>query len=216
MSAKSLLESALQVINTSPDAAAQLIKAALAELGEPQTGTQTAGVVAPTSERAVVYGKDGYTDANDPRQPNARNHINEGGKVMGMWLTVHVKPETKYRCVNAYVIDEVQAKGQTVIFVDVRRKDGTVANEVVLMATGYKGQDWPFDELLEPGQAFRPVQHIMADEHTGKGCSFNPPDLGPLAVFVAGPDRKPISDVIGDLGLPGSHHISVFIELHER
>ena len=168
-------------------------------------------------EVETCYGCGGATGPNDPRQANARAHgTDASGLVTAVWLTVHTKPSTRYRCVNAYLIDEHQAKGQTVILIAVKRKDGTVANERVLLATGYNGNPDKFDDLLEPGNAFVPVQHIMADAHTGKGCSFFPPDLGPLAIFVAGANDRVDSDVVGNLGLPGSHHVSFMIEYQER
>lgn len=165
----------------------------------------------------VIYGKDGYTDADDPRQQNARTHGLVDGKVTAVWLTVHTKPETKYKCVNAMVINEENAKGQTTIFVSVKNKNGTYANDQVIMATGYQGQSDKFDDYLTPGNSFRPVQHILADSHNGSGCTFIPPALGGIAIFVAGSDIKQInSDVVGNLGLPYAHHVSYMLEFVER
>lgn len=210
-----LLNAALKVIETSPTAAAELIKAALAEI--PQQHMQPEGVPGVTNEVATCYGCGGRTGPGDPRQPNAMKHEDMGGKIMAVHTTVHVVPESKYRCVNVFTINEDDAKGQTTILISVKRKDGTVANERVILATGYNGDASHFDEYLTPGNSFVPIQHTMGDDHSGKGCSFHPPDLGPLAIFVAGSSNDQInSDVVGNLGLPNSHHVGFFIEYHER
>lgn len=215
---KDLLETALKLIGTSPEAASELIKAAIASLENAPPVPQVQAVVpGVTNEVETCYGCGGRTGPGDPRQPNASHHEDAGGKIMAVHTTVHVVPGSKYRCVNVFTINEDDAKGQTTILVSVKRKDGTVANERVIMATGYNGDISHFDDYLTPGNSYVPVQHTMADEHTGKGCSFHPPDLGPLAIFVAGSSNEQInSDVVGNLGLPNSHHIGFFIEYHER
>jgi hypothetical protein len=172
-----------------------------------------------TTEKAVVYGKDGYTDENDPRQPNARTHSTDSnGRVTAVWLTVHVDPKARFRCVNAFVKGEEEAKGQTIILISVRDKNGNAQNNQVIMATGYQGQAGPFDDYLTPGNAFYPVQHILADSHDGKGCTFIPPALGGIAIFVAktGDIRVSDSDIVGNLGLPYARHVSYVLEFQER
>lgn len=171
-------------------------------------------------EHPVIYGKGGYTDDHDPRRENTRSHgLDLNGKVNAVWLTVHVKPETKYRCVNTFLINENEAKGQTTIFINVMDKNGQTVNETVVLGTGYRGQDQGFDDYLVPGNAYRPVQHILADDHVaGGGVSFTPPDLGPVAIYISklGDLHLSNSDVVGNLGLPYSHHVSFMIEFQER
>lgn len=199
-----------QAIATQPAAvpgAAEIARPELVEVARPEL-----------VEVETCYGCGGRSGPGDPRQPNAQKHERVGGIVKGVHLTVHVKPDTKYRCVNAYLIDEEQAKGQTVIFVSVKRRDGATANERVLMATGYQGGPDQFDDYLEPGNGrTSPYEHTMADAHKGKGCSFVPPNLGPLAIFIAKPGtNEPDSDVVGNLGLVEAHHHCFGLEYVER
>lgn len=165
-----------------------------------------------TTEQAVIYGKGGMAGGDDPRQESARGHKQDAnGKIIGMHVNVHVLPNTLYRCTNVAVISEEASKGQTVCFVSVKNKNGQVAaNERVVLATGYNGEVDKWDAILDPGNGNIPVQHMLS------GAGFNPPNLGPLAVFVADSQGKPISDVVANLGLPYKRHVNVVIELQER
>lgn len=219
---KKRLGIALTAADMGDEASVKLILSGiLSELkgGDTPDSSQPVATMTSSLETAVVYGKDAYTDDHDPRRPNARTHSTDAnGRVTAVWLTVHVNPQSKYRCINAFVKGEDEAKGQTVILVSVRDKNGNAQNDQVIMATGYQGQADKFDDYLTPGNAFYPVQHILADSHDGKGCTFIPPALGGIAIFVAknGDIRTPGSDVVGNLGLPFARHVSYVLEFQER
>lgn len=160
----------------------------------------------PTTEQAVIYGRNGYTDERDPRQANGRGHVMTNDKVTGIHLTVHVKPERKYRVSNFYLIDELAASGQTVCLVKVYGKDGREKPADVRLATGYNGQDDKFDEYLTAGNARN--EFVITNK-------FWPPSLGPLAVVILN-NGQIDSDVAGNIGLPFGHHVSFYVEFIER
>lgn len=160
----------------------------------------------PTTEQAVVYGRNSYTDSNDPRRLNGRSHEMTNNKVTGIHLTVHVKPERTYKVRNCYLIDEAAASGQTVCKVKVFGKDGMEQPADVRLATGYNGQDDKFDEYLTAGNAGN--EFVITNK-------FWPPSLGPLAVVILA-NGQIDSDVAGNIGLPFGHHVSFYVEFIER
>lgn len=169
-------------------------------------GGEVTLVEKPVGEQAVIYGRNSYTDASDPRQPNGRAHAMTDNKVTGIHLTVHAKPERKYRVSNFYLIDEQAASGQTVCKVKVKGKTGQDVPADVRLATGYNGQDDRFDEYLVAGNAGN--EFVVTNK-------FWPPGLGPLAVVIL-QNGQIVSDVAGNIGLPMGHHVSFFVEFTER
>ena len=165
----------------------------------------------PTQEKPVIYGKDGYTDGRDPRDDTAKGHRQDSnGKITGIHVNVHTLPDIRFRCTSVQVMSEEKSMGQTVCYVTVKNRAGVIqCNERVVLATGYNG-GLTFDAILDAGNGNVPVEHMLS------GGPFNPPNLGPLAVFVADANGKPVSDVVGNLGLPYKRHINVLIEFTER
>jgi hypothetical protein len=86
---------------------------------------------------------------------------------------------------------------------------------VVLDANGVQTADtvllaWPFPALGNVLRAGNPNgQHMITN-------GFNPPDLGPLALFVGAADGTPISDIVGGLGLPWNRHVCFRATWRER
>lgn len=168
--------------------------------------------VDPVGEQAVVYGVNGFTNILDPRLPDATRHSLSGeGKVVDMNLTVHVLPQTKYRCTKVYVLGEDEAQGKTIATVEVRNRDGNLVGDTVILATNYQGGIEQFDDRIPSKGDKIPVEHIISN-------SFGPPSFGPLAIYLQGPGGPTdiASDVVGSLGLPGGRHVSFFLVFTER
>ena len=145
----------------------------------------------------------------DPRTTNATHHALDQGKVTAVHLTVHPVPAATYACTLVRVIgeDEQGVRGPTVARVAVYSRAGRRILATVILATGYNG-GLAFDALLP---AFgEKIEHTITNK-------FDPPNLGPLAIYIAGDDGKQIdSDVVASLGLPYGHHVSYEIEFRER
>lgn len=211
-----IVKIALEASQTNEAAAEKLLLAAIEQKGcngECKPGCCGAGsneqdilITAAVPDKAVVYGRDSYTDQHDPRQPNGRKHEMTNNLVTGIHLTVHVKPERRYRVSNFYLIDESAASGQTVCKVKVLGKDGREQPADVRLATGYAGQDDKFDDYLVAGNAGN--EFVITNK-------FFPPALAPLAIVILENGRI-ASDVAGNIGLPMGHHVSFYAELTER
>jgi hypothetical protein len=106
--------------------------------------------------------------------------------------------ERPWQCKSVRLIDEIEAKGQTVIR---NSFEGASAAEVFL-CTDYQGVPDDYDEVIPDTSGKGEL--VMA----GDGCKFAPPNLGPLAV-IAGENQ--MSDVVASLGLPGGHHVGFAI-----
>lgn len=137
----------------------------------------------------------------DPRAPSAARHsVDSTGLVDGVWLAVHPTPGALYRCTNVYVIGEGsapdRAQGKAIAYVSVGDRNGQRATPRVVLATGYQGVPAGFDSLLDVKFDKDPIEIPI-------GSAFSPPNLGPLAIFVADETGHPISDVVASLGLPG-------------
>jgi len=211
--AKDLIEAALLVVELNPLSALPLLKQAVAEL-EPKCekcGSEcgkcdNAGKPDPDGGRAVVYGKDGYSDTADPRRSNATKHEMINDKVTAVHTTVHTKPETRFKCTNVFLIDEVAAGGQTVAIVVVLDKDGRELPADVRLAYEYTGNADRFDHYLPAGNARN--EFVI----TNKGW---PPNLFPLAICILN-GAAIDSDVVGNLGLSHGHHHGFKITFQER
>lgn len=140
----------------------------------------------------------------DPRGANCRGFELDGnGKVSGIQLVFVEKPATKYRLVRVNMLDEASAAGNTVATFSVLDGEGIEAAEKVYLA-------WPFPDCNNralPGNPNR--QHMIMN-------GFNPPNIGPLAIYVGDDQGNPISDIIGGLGLPLKRHVSFTMVFKER
>lgn len=164
------------------------------------------GIDGPDTDQPIVK----PVPVEEPRQANARAHtLDPHGRVMGVHVTVHEQPNSHFRCTNVFVRDEYAAQGQTIAHVYVRGRNRQLLGNPVILATGYGG-GLSFDDYLT-GQGQLPEVHPIT-------AKFSPPNLGPLAIFVAKPGTRDRidSDVVASLGLPYGHHVSYVIEFMER
>ncbi len=142
--------------------------------------------------------------ATDPRAENCRAVAVDGaGKVTGVELRVVAQPGAKFELVRVELIDEAAAQGNTVATCVVLDANGVQTADTVYLA-------WPFPAL---GNVLRPGnpngQHMITN-------GYNPPDIGPLALYVGDGAGKPISDIIGGLGLPWKRHVCFRATWRER
>lgn len=140
----------------------------------------------------------------DPRTPNARAfHVDASGRVDGVELVYVERPDTAYQLVQARLIDEASAGGNTVAKFAVIDCNGVPISANVYLA-------WPFPNLTQqalPGNQNQ--EHMIAS-------GYNPPDVGPLAIFVGDEQGRINSDVIGGLGLPFKRHVSYYLAFKRR
>jgi len=134
----------------------------------------------------------------DPRHENCRGfRFDANGKVVGINLEYRERPAARFYLKSVKLLDEYEAKGNTTATVYLYDKDGLPTEELVLLGYPWTG-DLPVANLLSPGSASRPVQHVIASPFDAAAGV-----IGPLCIFVADRAGNPISDVIGGLGLPG-------------
>jgi hypothetical protein len=143
--------------------------------------------------------------SNDPRSDNAKAfHINGAGLVDGVELQYEEHPESTYQLVQARLIDEASAGGNTVAKFVVVDCFGTPISENVWLAWA-----WPTlgDGKLLPGN--QNSEHMITNYYI-------PPSVGPLAIYVGDNAGRPISDKIGGLGLPYKRHVSFYLAFRKR
>jgi hypothetical protein len=150
----------------------------------------------------VVFGQ-----TADPRADNARAfHIDASGKVDGVELVYVERPESTYQLVQARLIDEASAGGNTVAKFVVVDCFGTPISENVWLA-------WPWPTLdggrLLPGN--QNSEHMIVNKYDGAQG-----EIGPLAIYVGDGAGRIISDEIGGLGLPNGRHVSFYLAFRKR
>lgn len=139
----------------------------------------------------------------DPRAENCRGFATSNGLVTGVLLQVDAHPATPYELLKVELIDEGAAGGTTVATCVVLDRNGVQMGERVYLA-------WPWPNLTE---------HALPGNPNGQhwiGNGYAPPNLGPLALYVGDTEGKPISDVVGGLGLPHDRHVSYRATWQER
>lgn len=115
------------------------------------------------------------------------------GKVVGVSLQV-IAAGTRYRVKELMLLDEHMAQGRTVAFTSVLHSGIPTAVPVTLA--------WPFNgnkHLPEGVTHVAPVELVIPN-------GYNPPNLGPLAIYV-GNKGQPESPIVGGLGLPLNRHV---------
>ena len=141
----------------------------------------------------------------DPRAENCRGlAVDANGLVSGVELQFETRPETAYELLRAELIGEEAAKGQTVATCVVLDENGVQTAESVVLA-------WPWPVLGNTGgMGNQNGQHMITNGYT-------PPDIGPLALYVAGAQPGIVnSDIIGGLGLPSNRHVSFRVTWRKR
>ena len=142
----------------------------------------------------------------DPRTENARAfHTNAAGLVDGVQLIYEERPYTTYQLVQARLVDEGAAAGNTVAKFVVVDCYGTPISENVWLA-------WAYPAMLD-GKALPGNQN---NEHMVSGLPYSPPDIGPGALYVGDSQGRINSDVIGGLGLPFKRHVSYYLAWRKR
>ncbi len=141
---------------------------------------------------------------DDPRAENCRVvAVDQAGRVTGVELRVVAQPDTKYALVRVELIDEAAAQGNTVATCIVLDAGGIQTADPVFLA-------WPFPGLTNHALPGNPNnQHMIANGYT-------PPEVGPLALYVGDASGKPISDIVGGLGLPWRRHVCFRATWRER
>lgn len=131
----------------------------------------------------------------DPRAENCKAFkVNADNQVIGVELQYREMPETQYRLVSVELIDEPSAKGNTVATYAVYNAENRPTSAPVRLA-------WPWPDLQHSLLSGNPNnQHMITN-------GYNPPQVGPLAMYVSNASGGPISDIIGGLGLPYNRHV---------
>lgn len=148
---------------------------------------------------------------NDPRAENARRFATDGGKVTGVELAYIPVAGSKWELVQAALIDEVAAQGNTIARVIVKDRNGIDTQVLCYLAWPWGGWQGPggMQNRLLPGSANYPYEHVITN-------TYSPPEQGPLAIYIGDAQGNAISDVIGGLGLPHGHHVSFHLVFRER
>lgn len=141
----------------------------------------------------------------DPRAPNTRVHgQSPDGLVTGVQVAVHVKPGTRYKCVNVQLIDEANAGGQHIVKVEVINGPTPAT---VRMGFPYGGTGDRVGNYIPSGNEKN--EFILTNK-------FDPPNLGPMEIVILDDQGNINSDVVGSLGLPFGHHVSFLIQFAVR
>lgn len=142
----------------------------------------------------------------DPRAANCQAvAVNAAGQVTGVLLQVRPMPSARYELVRADLIDETAAAGNTVAKCVALDKNGIETGERIYLA-------WPWPGM----QDGKSLPGNPNGEHMLNGLTYNPPDIGPGALYVGDATGAPISDIIGGLGLPWNLHICFRLTWRER
>lgn len=141
----------------------------------------------------------------DPRAANCKAYADQGGMVTGVELQYVEVPAAKFQLINANLIDEQAAAGQTIAWYNVLDKNNVpLYSEKVYLA-------WPWPTLSD-GKLLSgaPGQHMMS------GLPYDLPNIGPGEIHIENEQGQLISDRIGGLGLPNRHHVSYQLTFKER
>lgn len=168
--------------------------------------TANAGVV--TTEKAVIYGKGGYTDPNDPRTPAMQKHeFDTNGKPIRVHGAVMVQPGTRYKCV---LLDLIPHDESCQVYVDVQAKDGSLGSKTnARLLTGWRESATDYDRLYDAPAS--PGSFAM-----GREAKFYAPALGPCGAVMVDEDGRIDSDIAGSLGISQGQHMSFRVVFRER
>lgn len=199
-----LIKTAYDMHVTQPAAAETLLTMALGMESHRKSGMGET----PEPDKSVFYGKGGYTDVNDPREPDCQSHQFDGaGKPLAIHLGVMVRPSSKYRCSRVELLQNDESCN---VYVIVTNKSGGMVPSVnTRMITGWRESDTDYDSLIEapasPGSFFM-----------GRDSKFYPPSLGPIGACVIDDSGNIDSDLVGSMGLSKGQHWSFRVYFQER
>jgi hypothetical protein len=188
-----LVKQALEVSQINQAAAEHLLLMAMAEIGD--------GGAIP-EEGAVIYGRNGYTDEHDPRDPDCRDAVGDN-----LWLQVHVIPDATYRCTRVELLQEDEACN--VYFFVMNHTGSMVPATGARLGSPYGGSDSGFRDVWKAPAS--PDSIFMGPDSKMFGA-----ELGPLASFVVDGLGNIDSDVVGSIGLRNGKHRSVRVYFQER
>ena len=212
-----IVKIALEASQTNEAAAEKLLLAALEQKGcngECKPGCCGSGsteqeipITAVTGEKAVVYGKGGYSDANDPRTPACRSHeYDKDGKPIAVHCGVLVQPQTRYRCV---LLDLIPHDESCQVYVEVVGKDGSPQSKTnTRLLTGWS-ESTKYDALYDAPAS--PGNFAM-----GREAKFYPPALGACGAVVVDASGNIDSDIAGSMGISRGTHMSYRVVFRER
>lgn len=143
--------------------------------------------------------------ATDPRAANARAFVlDANGKVVGVELEWVSRPETPWELVQAVLLDEYQAMGNTVATYSAIDERG-LETPVNCFLT------WPYPNMSKrilPGNPNR--QHTITSTYPTDGR------IGPLGLYIGDGAGNVQSDIIWGLGLPDNRHVCFFLTWRKR
>lgn len=131
--------------------------------------------------------------------------VDASGKVIGVQLGILPVAGSRYEVYGVRLRDEYEAQGNTVARCQVLDRNGISTGLVVRMAWPWNG-GMNFEGSALPGNPSN--EHFVSNK-------YNPPNLGPLCLYV-GPHNLPDSDVVYGVGLPLGRHVSFDVIFRER
>lgn len=144
--------------------------------------------------------------ATDPRATNARAFVVDAtGKVVGMELRWQSRPETAWELVQAVLIDEYQAMGNTVATYSAINEQGL---ETPVNCYPYWPDAEPGANRALPGNPNR--QHTITSKFPADGR------VGPLGLYIGKDNGVIDSDTLYGLGLPDGHHVCFLMAWRKR
>ena len=201
---------AVDMSQTDELSAIKLLQAALVDNSQCKARCCGGGESAPNvgqSEKAVVYGKGGYTDAGDPRSPSCQRHEFDGsGKPIAVHTAVMVRPQSLYQCT---LVDLIPGDESCQIYIEVYDRNGNPdSKDGTRQLTGWSESE-KYDELLSAPAS--PGNLPM-----GRGSKFWPPALGGSGACIVNEHGEIDSDIVGSLGLSKGQHMSYRVAFRAR
>lgn len=200
-----LVKIALETKQVNESAAGLLLKQAM---GCEPTCCDTPAESKPVApEKAVIYGKDGYTYISDPRTPACQKHeFDNSGKPIAVHTAVLVQPDTAYKCV---LVDLLPHDESCQVYVEVYDANGNAASKTnTRLLTGWS-ESAKYDALYDAPAS--PGSFSM-----GREAKFWPPNLGSCGAVVVDGSGRIDSDVVGSLGISRGTHMSFRVVFRAR
>lgn len=122
---------------------------------------------------------------------NTKKFTTENGLVTGIELQVYDVPNQEYVISHLRLIDEEEANGRTIAYCS-----STDGRGDFYLSFPWRPGDTNFQNSIAVGGSNG--QHVITN-------GYSPPDLGWLAIHMG---KKPISQIVGGLGLPFNRHVS--------
>lgn len=154
-----------------------------------------------------IYGRDSYTDANDPRGLDCRSHQYQNGKPVAVHLQVHVTPSKAFRCQSVELL--LEDNSSNVYFQVLDRNGMPLPGLEARLFSPYSGYADNFQSTWAAPAS--PYSIFM-----GRDSKFAEPNLGPIAAGLVDDQGNIISDVVGSMGLSRGEHMSYRVTFVRR